>query len=221
MLLLVAFFVLSVAVSCILPKLPCVSFFVTLPPLALAIDMLKAERLKSSPMMYIILAGIAAVGALFECLRRERETGGRQGAVANSLASLLSGAFCFYVWYKQKNLSALELQEIAEFNFFDHEIYLNIENTNAKLLMIFTIVYAAIAVVHVLLGNIYFIGPCLTFPPMVAAIYLWSTEKISAHAEVIVTLAVVAFAVSLVCMLVGVATPSKKNMKRLKNESLG
>lgn len=213
MLLLVAFFTLSVAVSCILPKLPSVSFFFTLPPLALAIDMFKAEQFKSSPMTYIILAIIATSGALLECLRRDRETCGRQGAIANSLASLLSGAFCFYVWYKQKSLPDFDASESLELNFFDFEIYLNLENTNEKILLIFTIVYAVIALALILLGNVYFIGPCLTLPPMVAAIYLWSTEKISAHAEVIVTLSIVAFATSLVCMLVGVATPRIKRIR--------
>ena len=164
---------------------------------------------------------VAAVGGLFECLMRDRETGGRQGAIANSLASLFSGAFCLYVWYKQRNLSELQVQENLELNFFDSEIYLNLENTNIKTLLIFAIVYVVIATALILLGDIYFIGPCLTLLPAVAAIYLWSTEKISAHAEVMVTLSVVAFLTSLVCMLVGVATPSKNNMKKLKNESLG
>ena len=213
MLLLVAFFSLSLVASCILPKLPSVSFFFTLPPLALAIDMFRAERIKSSPMMYVILALIATSGALLECLRRDRETGGRQGAIANSLASFLSGAFCFYVWYKQKTLFESQIERSSDLNFFDAEIHLGLENTNIKILLIFAIVYAVIAVLLLLLGSIYFIGPCLTLPPAAAAIYLWSTEKISAHAEVIVTLAAVAFVVSLVCMLVGVATPSKKRIR--------
>ena len=206
MLLLVVFFALSVAVACILPRLPSVSFFFTIPPLALAIDMLAAGRIKSSPMMYVILAVIAASGALYECLRRDKETGGRQGAVANFLASLFASAFCFFVWYKQRSVSLLDVKESLDLNFFDYEIYSNLENASIKLLLIFTIAYATIAVVLLILGNIYFIGPCLTLPPAVAAIYLWSAERLAAHAEVIVTLAVVAFATSLVCMLLGVAT---------------
>ena len=211
MLLLVAFFVLSVAAACALPKIPCVSFFFTLPPLALAIDMFKAEKFNSSPMMYIILAVIAAAGALFSCLGRDKKTGGRQGAIANSLAALLVGAFCFYVWYRQRELVGLDAEESLGLNFFDFEIYTGIENADFKILLIFAIVYAAIAVVLLLLGNIYFIGPCLTLPPAAAAIYLWSAEKISAHAEVVVTLSVVAFLTSLVCALLGVAVQRKRD----------
>lgn len=209
MLLLVAFFTLSVLAACALPKIPSVSFFLTLPPLALSIDMLRSEKIESSPMMYVILAVVAVAGALLSCLWRDRETGGRQGAIANSLASLLTSAFCFYLWYRQRSVAALEVEQSLELNFFDFEIYTSLEATDLKILLILAIAYAVISVALLLLGNIYFIGPCLTLPLAVASIYLWSTEKISAHAEVVVTLSVVAFLTSLVCALLGVAVQRK------------
>lgn len=214
MLLLVAFFALSVAVACILPRLPSVSFFFTVLPLALSIDMVAAGRIKSSPMLYVILAVIASVGTLYECLRRDKETGGRQGAVANFLACAFVSAFSFFIWCKQRSVSLLDTKESLELNFFDYEIYSNLENANAKVLLIFTIMYAVIALILIVFGNIYFIGPCLTAMPAAASIYLWNTERISAHAEVIVTLAVAAFVTSLVCMLLGVATP-RRSRRRL------
>ena len=205
MLVLAGLLALSLAVSCVLHRFPYVSMAFAVPPLVLCFDMIKAERIEEYPLMYVILSAMGVLGAVFETLRRDREDGRCRGAVGGALVSLLTSAFCLYTWLRWREVSPISEDAVFELNFFDYEIYTCSQEMNMKSVLTFAIVYAVIAVVLLVLRDVYFIGAPLTLVPCIMLVYRWNAGSLTVHPEVIVTLSVVTAGVSLVCALSGSA----------------
>ena len=210
MLMMVMLLALSLAASCLLKRFPHIAAVFAVPPLALAMDMISSERIDEYPMLYVILPVMGILGVLFEALRRDREDGKCRGSVSSALISLLTSAFCFYVWFRWNQISDLEKEAVYELNFFDAEIYRNSPYMNMKSLLIFAMVYFAIAVLMLVLRDVYFISAPVSAIPLIILIYRWNAETLIVHPEVVVTLSAVVFAVSLVCTLSGTAKVKAK-----------
>ena len=215
---LIALLALSLIASCVLKRFPQIALVFAVPPLALILDMVEAGRIDKYPMLYVLFAAIAVLGALTEALRRDREDGRCRGAVGSALVSLLTAAYCFFIWYRWNKISALDGEAALELNFFDREIYTSAENMNMKSLLIFGAVYVAIAVVMLIFRDVYFVSTPLAAVPCVLLIYRWNAETLTVHPEVVVTLSVVTLCVSLVCMLSGKASIGKRPKKQQREQ---
>ncbi len=218
---LVIMLVLSVAAGMLFKKLPYICAVFSLPPLLLAVDMVKSEYIKDYPVLCLLLLGIAFVACVFECVRLDRADGRRRTCLCGAL---ISGGLAAYLWWlydkAQRLLAAealeVEVEEIAKqtaelgekvdkFARFNSEILFGAEDMNIKILAVLASVYAVLALVGLLLRDIYFVDAVLVLPPTVALIYFWSAEKITFHEEVMVTFAVAVLAARIIPAFSGCA----------------
>lgn len=217
---LIVLLALSLTVSCVLKRFPHVALAFAVPPLALILDMVEADRIEKYSMLYVLFAAMAVLGALTEALRRDGEDGKCRGAIGSALVSLLTAAYCFFIWFRWSKVSPLDSEAAAELNFFDREIYTASGDMNMKSLVYFGAAYLAIAVVMLILRDVYFVSAPLTAVPCVLLIYRWNAEALTVHPEVVVTLSVVTLCVSLVCTLSGKARTGKRPKKqRIKKQA--
>ncbi len=215
---LVIMLALSVAVGMLFKRLPYICAVFSLPPLLLTVDMVKSEYIKDYPVLCLLLLGIAFVACVLECVRLDRVDGRRRTCLCGAL---ISGGFAVYLWWlydkTQKLLaSETELEKIAEqtaelgekadkFAKFNSEILFGTENMDIKILATFAAVYAVLALVGLLLKDIYFVDAALVLAPTVAIIYFWGAEKITFHEEVIVTFSVAVLAARIIPAFSGCA----------------
>lgn len=217
MLLLIGFFALSLAASCVFSKLPYISTLFSVPPLVLCMDMIKSERIEEYPLMYVILSSMGILGSVFESLRRDSEDGKCRAALGNALVSALTSSSCFFIYFKWQEVRHLIDNQPFDLNFFDYEIYSASRDMNMKSILIFACVYAGIAVLILVFGNVYFLSLPLTLTPCALLIYRWNAGSLTVHSEVIVTLSIITAGATLICTLSGKITPKKSKRKRMKN----
>ena len=215
---LIALLALSLTASCVLKRFPQIALVFAVPPLALILDMVEAGRIEKYPMLYVLFAAMAVLGALTEALRRDREDGRCRGAVGSALVSFLTASYCFFLWYRWSKVSPLDSEAALELNFFDREIYTSAEDMNMKSLIWFGAAYAAIALVMLIFRDVYFVSAPLAAVPCVWLIYRWNAETLTVHPEVVVILSVVTLCVSLVCTLSGKARIGKRPKKQQREQ---
>ena len=219
MLMLAVMLAVSVLASVILNKLPQLTFVFSLPPLLLSLDMIKSEYIREYPMMYPLLGSLAVIGGIYECVRMDKRDGKHRSAYAGSVVSAFASAFCFYIYKKWQTFSALtheETENALEMRRFDYEIYNHADAMDMKLFLTFAIVFGCLAVIGVILTDIYFIDAILALPPMVALIYTWGAEKISVHPEMLVALSVAIFTTRIIPTVSCKAT-YRKSAKKLNS----
>ena len=185
----------SVLSGIILKRFPQLAILFALPPLTLSIYMLSDKYIKEYPMMYPLLSAIAVIGCVFECVRMDSVDGKHRCAWAGNIVCAATAWFCFYVYKRPQSLAMIDESQISG---FDREIYTMSENMDMKLFFFFGVAFAVLALVGVLLSDVYFIDAILSLPTLVMPIYLWSAGKLAVHPEILVTLAIVAFGVRII-----------------------
>ncbi|MBO5203508.1 MAG: hypothetical protein J6B72_02720 [Clostridia bacterium] len=211
LLILALFFVASVLSSRLFAKrLSFIPVVTALPPLLLAVDMIKAEYIKEYPMLYVLFGALGVMAAIYECVRMDRADSKRRSAIAVKVVSLFTAAFCYYVYKKTEELSLISYDG-PEFNPFERELRLYGGDMDIKLLSTAALIYLVLTVISILLTDIYFIDAILSVGPAVWLIYLWNAEKLTVHPELIVTLALCTLAVRTVPAFSGKAVKLRPN----------
>ena len=203
MLVLAVMLVISILASVVFKRIPYVALLFSVPPLMLSVDMVKDGYIENYPMMYILFCGIAVLSGVWECISRDRLDGGHRVGFAGDAVALAASGSMFFIWKRAEFLSLGESFYIVELNHFDLEIYENLENMNIKIFLVLACVYLGLALVSLLLKDIYFIDAILATVPLVVTVYMWSAGKLTAHAELVVTASAVYFAVRLISALSG------------------
>ncbi len=198
-------FLLSAVCGRIFKRLPYISEAFCIFPLLLTMDMLKAGLIAEYPMLYVIFGIIGVVGAAADCLLRDRQDGKHRSAYACAVSGAVTSAFCCYVIYKSNELAelGLDMSQAFELNRFDYEIYGKMPDMNIKIFYAAAIAYAMLAVLCLVLSDIYFISAVLSVPPAAALIYLWGADKLTVHSEIAVTLGVIYFVVCIIPAIFG------------------
>lgn len=209
MLVLAVMLVISILASVVFKRIPYVTLLFSVPPLMLSVDMVKDGYIENYPMMYILFCGIAVLSGVWECISRDRLDGGHRVGLAGDVVALVASGSMFFIWKRAEFLSFGESFYIVELNHFDLEIYENLENMNIKVFLVLACVYLGLALVSLLLKDIYFIDAILAAVPLAVTVYMWNIDKLTAHAELVVTAAAVYFAVRLISALSGRAYPKQ------------
>lgn len=207
MLILAIMLVISIVASVVFKCIPYVTLFFSVPPLMLSIDMVKAEYIDKYPMMYILFCGIAVLSGVWECISMDRRDGGHRLAYAGDAVALIASGSAFFIWKRVDVICYSEDIYVVEMNAFDLEIYENFESMDMKFFLTFACVYLGLAIVSLLLKDIYFIDAILSAVPFAVAVYMWSAGTLTVHPELLVTASAVYFAVRLVSALSGTAYP--------------
>lgn len=197
MLILAVMLVLSVLASIAFKRLPYITLFFSVPPLMLAVDMVRAAQIEDYPMLYIILCSLSVVSGVWECVVRDRKDGGHRAAFAGDAVSLLASGVLLFIWRRCKTLQVAG-EDVLTLDSFDREIWNNSESMNIRLFVILACVFIALAVISLILTDIYFLDAVFALGPCVAVIYMWSAGIWTVHAELVATAAVVNFAVRLI-----------------------
>ena len=202
---------ISVLAGCVFKRLPFLTLIFSLPPLALTVDLIKAEYLNEYPLLFLLLCIIAFLGGVCESVRMDREDGKRRASWGANIVSFGFAAFLLFIYRRASYVGSVA--EINELCRFDREIYFFAESMDIKLLLTFSAVYAALTVLSLLLLDIYFIDAILALPPTTALLYLWGAEKLTVHPEVIVTFALAVLAARVVPALGGRASYKRKRIR--------
>ncbi len=203
MLVLAAMLVISVIASVVFKRLPYVTLLFSVPTLMLSVDMVRDGYIEKYPMMYVLFCGVSVLSGVWECISRDRLDGGHRVGLAGDVVALVASGSMFFIWKRAEFLSLGESFYIVELNHFDLEIYENLENMNIKIFLVLACVYLGLALVSLLLKDVYFIDAILAAVPLVVTVYMWNVDKLTAHAELVVTAAAVYFAVRLISALSG------------------
>ena len=207
MLVLAVMLVISILASVVFKRIPYVTLIFSVPPLMLSVDMVKDGYIENYPMMYILFCGVAVLSGVWECISRDRLDGGHRVGLAGDAVALAASGSMFFIWKRAEFLSLGESFYILELNHFDLEIYENLENMDIKIFLVLACTYLGLALVSLLLKDIYFIDAILAAVPFVATVYMWSAGKLTAHAELVVTASAIYFAVRLISALSGRSYP--------------
>ena len=213
MLVLATVFAISIIGGRVFARLPYIAVIFSVPPMLLTVDMIKAELIEEYPMLYAILGALAVLGGVVDCILRDRDDKKHRSAYACCAVGLAFSVFCLYVARKSVSLTGLDESSVLELDRFDYEIFTESANMDMKLFYILAAVYAVLAVLSVVLADIYFIDGLLSVPPTVALIYMWGAGKISVHPEMLVTFAIIYLAVCAVPAISGKAFYRQRTKK--------
>ena len=209
MLILAIAFIASVLGGRVLSRYPHLATVFTVPPLLIAVDMVRAQLIDEYPMLYVILGAVAVLGGVVDCILLDRGDGKHRSAYACSAVGLMLSAFCIYLARRAASLAEVDTT-VRGLGRFDREIFTDVAKTDLKTLYVFAAVYAVLAILCFVFTDVYFIDGLLALPPTVALIYTWGAGKLTVHAEMIVTLSVVYLAVCAVPAISGKAFYRRK-----------
>ncbi len=179
---LIGFFIISFAFSCIFHRLPYLTLCVSALPLMYTVTMIAHNKLYDRPALFVFLGVAHMCGCLFECIHLDRADRGRRAAIACDLLSLMAVVFCLYVFYMDKNIDNIEFKEQS---FFQHCFYSLRERVDTVLFKRAAICFTILPLIRLLHRDVYFIDAALSLIPCAYFIYLWNTDKIPLFGEVL------------------------------------
>lgn len=210
--------VLSVIMGRIFARYPHISLVFTVFPLVMTADMIKEKYLEEYPLLHALLGCLAVAGAIYECVSRDREDGKKRSAFGGNAVSLCTAGFCCWLYRRAQTAVMLSEtvvesaeEETVTLGYFDRQILMDMESMDMKIFLGFAATFAVLVLISLLLSDIYFIHGILAAVPMIAAIYMWNADKLTVHPELLVTFAVINFAVRAVPAISGIA---RKRVKR-------
>lgn len=212
LLILAALCILSVIMGRVFARYPHISLVFTAFPVVMMAHMIRAEYIKEYPLLHMLLGCLAVAGAVYECVRRDRLDGKRRSAFGGNIVSLSVAAFCLWIYRRGQTVVMLSEtvveeaeEETAVVSLFDRQILSGMESMDMKIFWQFAAVFGALVLISLWLSDIYFIHGILAIVPTVAAVYMWNTDKLTVHPELLVTFAVINLAVRAVPAISGVA----------------
>jgi len=182
---LVLFFVLSAIVGRIFAKLPQLATVATLPPLLLLMDGIRGKVFNEYPMFYVCLAAVAFLSCAAECVMRDGEDSKRRAPIGADIVSLCGAALCAFIYYRHNEIK--DVENALELNFFDRQMFNEMETSNMEFILFLAIFFAVCAIVSLLLQDVYFIDAILALVPFISTVYMWYSDKHTAQAEMLIT----------------------------------
>ena len=183
------FFALSFAVSTAFHKLPFLTLAVTVLPMLQTVIMLDGNYIYERPMVFVVLSVLHSIGCLYECIRRDGEDKGHRAALALDLFGLSIAAFCGYILYASKGIADVEFEHISviEKTLYSAVVYFEADLTWFKCM---AIIFCALALVRLLLRDLYYVDAFLSLIPAAACTYFWFSDKIPVFGSALFALTV-------------------------------
>lgn len=184
-------FAISCALSCAFHKLPYVALAVSSVPLIQTVIMFDEEYLYERPMVFVIISIAHCATCLFECIRRDRDDRGCRAALGLDLFGLSAAAFCGYVLFISKGIAEIDAEKV---NVIEKTLYTAVTQPEANVLysdlIIILIAFCVLALLRILLRDLYYIDAALAVALAVFSVYRWNAEKITVFGSVLCFMAV-------------------------------
>ena len=214
----------SLFIGILLKKYPFVALSASAIPMVLIIDMFVAERIEERPMFYVALAAIHVVGAIFECISRDKEHSFKKlncTFVAGLVTTFAGGALSLFTAYRLSEMKSLyktadlETFDITELTSFDAELFNLIKDASGKdvdatQLIILAVMFIVVLVVAMFIGEIFFIDLAFSAIPLGTIAYCYSTNVFLPQADMLITVALISTAVFFAATLFGTRLEKKK-----------
>lgn len=177
-------FALSFVLSCAFHKFPYVAVAASSIPLIQTVIMFDGEYLYERPMVFVIISIVHTATCLFECIRRDREDNGCRAALGLDIFGLSAAAFCGYVLHISEGIKDIDLEKvnIIEKTLYEASAQLDMDVSYLKY---FIIAFCLLAVVRIILRDIYYIDAVLSVAFASITVYMWNVEKISVFGSVL------------------------------------
>lgn len=195
---LIGLMLLSLTVSLTLRKFPSLPFAVSILPLLRIIFMYNDEKLYERPMLYVILCALHCLGCFLACVQRDRADRRRRSAFGADLVGLMLCGFCLYLLRFAPTVSAIDLFELTP---FQKPIYFGLEGADLTVFRTIAAAVGATVLLRWLLRDLYYLDALCAVAFSAYGIYLWNSDRIPFHGDILVTFAVIYAAARLIVML--------------------
>ncbi|MBO5939374.1 MAG: hypothetical protein J6Q82_07795 [Clostridia bacterium] len=207
-LLLVGGLLLSIAIACLLKKIPSVSFATSLLPLSLVATMIADGNIADRPMLYLLLSGLHTAGALYECIRCDREKGSHQAHLAVNLATLLGSLGALFVWRSADKFFPVPN---PHYNYLEQKIYDSyLLKEDPSILLNLALPLLVTVLLSMLLREIYFLDAAIALVPLCLILPNYLEGEIPICAEFLLTVVCVNLLARIALML---SLPPQKEKK--------
>lgn len=224
-----AVLVASLFLGILLKKVPFVALTASTAALAVIIDIFAAERLDERPMFYVVLAIIHVVGCIFECIVCDREHRFKRlncSFIAGVITTFAGGALSLFTAYRLSEMKALyktadlESFDMTELTSFDAEIFELVKTAMAKgqsadidQLIILAVMFIVVLTVTLIIGDIFFVDLIFSAIPLISVAYCFATGIFLPQADMLVTVALISFAVFFAATLFGTRIEKRERKK--------
>ena len=163
----VAFFVLSVALGRIFERLPYITFAVSLLPLYQVIELYSSGKLVKFPSLYLLFAIIHTTGNLVYALILDREDGKRRAFWCVNLLGALIAMGGVWLWNRANELSVYEDPlAVEELSKFESKVALAAGESFQGIVLRLAIIFAISVIISIVLRDIYFIDAIIAIVPV-------------------------------------------------------
>jgi hypothetical protein len=223
---LILFFVLSIAASRLFKKLPAVSFLLSVLPLWQTLNMLHNNLLYEYKGLFVILAALHIAGAFYELVFFDRHDNKKRTFIAVSILGVLSSAACFgarklcefsegfYARFMAGELIGKDMKFDQELKLFGFNVLIRGAEDEEKVLMTIMVLLLVGVVVGIVLRGVYFIDVILAALPFGYSIFCWHAGKLICAPMLIVVPVTVYFFARVALFIAGVGIKTKKDIRK-------
>ena len=173
---LVLLLALSVLISIVLRKLPYVCFAFSIIPAAYIGFMFEADILYEQELLFLVAAALHMIGNLTECILLDKNDGGHRLFIASKLSLVIGALCCFYMTGK---LTGEKVPLEKSSSTFESKVFLHEEPLDVTVISVLGWMMIVIAIICILLYNVYFIDAILSLVPLGYAIISFSFERLT------------------------------------------
>ncbi len=210
-LILIILFVMSLVVSRVFERLPCVTMAVSLLPLLQSFFIFVDKNFDNYSWLHIIFAVLHTAGSLVYALTLDRADGKRRAFWTVNIFGGVISLCVIPIVMRMSRLSKLEGIEKINLLPFDSKLQIGIESGADKILIRIAIMIAIAVIISILLRDIYFIDAVLATVPLIYSLYVFS-------AEILKSLALECFLLVLLYFVFRIAIMIFEPMKKKKEK---
>ena len=163
-------------ISVVLRKLPYACFAFSIIPAAYIGFMFETDILYEQELLFLAAAALHVIGNLTECILRDKEDGGHRMFIASKLSFVIGALCCFYITNK---LSAEKIPLSKNTSTFENEVFYHNEPLDISIISTLAWMMIAIAIICILLYNVYFIDAILSLVPLGYVFVSLSFERLT------------------------------------------
>lgn len=219
-LLMIALFCLSLFGSFFFKRLPSLAFTISLLPLVRIFAMATESMIYERPMLYVVLGILHAAGGFCACIDTDRQSRSRHSAMAANGAAVVTALTALYIRYR---FTSFVPDSEKPADFFDEAIGTarlaaeeGLFDLNLSVFVTIACILAALSLVNLLFGDLYFIDALLSLIPLGYTLYLWFGNRIPVHGNVLILMVILTTVCRIAVMLSCPARP-RKTRKTIKN----
>ncbi|MBQ9086426.1 MAG: hypothetical protein IJY47_04485 [Clostridia bacterium] len=204
---LTALILLSLALTLLFRKQPYLGFAASLPPLVWVWLLFAEGALYERPILFPLLLVIYTAGAVYDCIRLDREDPKRRTWITANLSALAPAALCGWILYQVPKLS----ESLPENPGYTEQLLFNAitHEENFQIFITVALLYLGSVVLSLLCFELYFVDGILSLIPLGYVIYHWYTGDFPVLGSVIAVLAILCAVIRLAAMFS--CAPKKKN----------